>query len=201
MIKLETQFVSGAGGFAQEPLTYTQIATNDTAAVYERSRDGKVKDYEVFLHKVTPKGFVQKFPNGKVNVIEDDTQTYPSSEQFGKRAWAFHGTKAKEAAMTKFNELTNKANNPVVTSVKSTPYVKTGGKRGRVAVVRPSVKLPNVASFTMNDLLKINSSYQQPNMYQAVKKMIGDGQLKAVGVVEKAGKGKKPVLYAAVKSL
>jgi len=70
-----------------------------------------------------------------------------------------------------------------------------------VAVVRPSVKLPNVASFTMNDLLKINSSYQQPNMYQAVKKMIGDGQLKAVGVVEKAGKGKKPVLYAAVKSL
>lgn len=96
MISLETNFVSGEGGFASDPLTYRQVKRTDKVAIYERSRDGKVKDYEVILIKVEPKGKVMKFPNGVVKILEDDREKYPSTGQFGFSGWSFRGLGAAE---------------------------------------------------------------------------------------------------------
>lgn len=109
MIKLETTFVSSAGGFVNEPLTYNQVTRSDKAAVYVRSRNGMIKDYEAFEIKVDPKGKVLKFPNGVSKTIEDDTEKYPSTGQFGFIAWSY---KNKGAAMAKFEELNKKESAP-----------------------------------------------------------------------------------------
>ncbi len=89
MIILEKEFVSGDGGFSTDPLTYKQLQRTEKVALYERSRKGKVKDYEVIVIRVDPKGKVQKFPNGIVKVIEEDIEKYPSTGQWGKMAWSF----------------------------------------------------------------------------------------------------------------
>jgi len=109
MIKLEPTFVSGEGGFASDPLTYRQVKRTDKVALYERSRDGKVKDYEVFFIKVEPKGKVMKFPGGVTKVLEDDREKYPSSGQFGFVAWSFNSLIAAER---RFEQLEKEANLP-----------------------------------------------------------------------------------------
>lgn len=99
MIELEKEFVSGAGGFSDKPLTYTQLKRNEKVAVYMRSRDGKPYDYETFLIKVKPKGtrIFQK-------VLEDDEECYPSCSQFGRIAWSYGNV---GMAMLRFHELTH----------------------------------------------------------------------------------------------
>ena len=79
MIKLEKTFVSGDGGFSNDPLTYTLVERTESAAVYERSRQGMIKDYEVFKIRVLEKG--KKI---FTKIVQEDTEQYPSSEQFGK---------------------------------------------------------------------------------------------------------------------
>lgn len=88
MIKLETTFVSGDGGFSVNPLTYRQIERSEFAAIYERSREGRVYDYEVIAITVDPKGKVMKFPGGVTKVVEDDTEKYPPTGKFGVLAWS-----------------------------------------------------------------------------------------------------------------
>lgn len=110
MISLETNFVSGEGGFASDPLTYRQVKRTDKVAIYERSRDGKVKDYEVILIKVEPKGKVMKFPNGTIKVLEDDREKYPSTGQFGFSGWSFRGLGAAES---RYEKLCKEADLPV----------------------------------------------------------------------------------------
>lgn len=110
MIKLPEKFTSGSGGFpGVDVLDYRQVKRTDTAAIYERSRNGKIFDYEVFIIKVDPKGKVQKFPNGTTNTLEDDTEKYPSNNQFGHIAWACVNL---EAANRRFEMLQNGKEEP-----------------------------------------------------------------------------------------
>ncbi len=102
MIELPKTFTSGAGGFSgAEVLTYNQVTRSKSAAVYERSKDGKVKDYEAFKIKVIPKGTA--IFNGPASL--DDEEHYPSNNDFGRIAYSFHGKFAKEAALNRFKEL------------------------------------------------------------------------------------------------
>lgn len=97
MITLEKTFVSGDGGFSADPLTYTQLNRTATAAVYERSRNGKVMDYEVFKIKILAKG-TKVFQN----ITEDDQEKYPGASQFGISAWCCI---SKAIAMARYVEL------------------------------------------------------------------------------------------------
>lgn len=97
MIKLETTFVSGDGGFSTNPLTYTQLARTDKVAIYERARNGRAFDFEVFNIKVLPKG-TKVFES----ITEDDQERYPGSSQFGFSAWTFV---SRDRAMDRYNEL------------------------------------------------------------------------------------------------
>lgn len=191
MIKLETQFVSGEGGFSAEPLTYTQVIRNEKFAVYERSRDGKVKDYEVIKIQILKKG-LKIF----LKTIEEDTEKYCSTSQFGQFGWSFTGTYAKDAALAKFEALSN----PVAEIVKPAKPVKVkGGKKGRAKIERPNLLIPTGRQFTMSELIDSNPApWTKILITNDLQKMIKSGTVKLVGKAEKvAGKrGKAASLYS-----
>jgi hypothetical protein len=97
---LEPVFKSGDGGFSATPLTYRLIKRTDKVAVYSRELNDKIKDYEVFLIKILPKG-TQIFQK----VTEDDEEKYPSTGQFGRIAWTFSGKFARANALARYENL------------------------------------------------------------------------------------------------
>lgn len=180
MISLETTFISGDGGYSQSPgpLTYKQVARTDSVAVYQRFyADGRPKDFEVFRIRVTPKGTEQKFPNGVVKVVEDDTEHYPSTGQFGKIAWSFGN---EIAAMRRFEQLCKQVD-AAEEEDESTP-VK--------AIIVP------VGEFTVGEFAeKNNMSYAQ-----ACLLVKADKNIQFVREERRNARGKASKLYAAVKT-
>ncbi len=174
MIKLETQFVSGEGGYSSNPLTYTQVIRNDKYAVYERSLDGHVKDYETFVIIFKKKG--QKCFN---SIAQDDTENYTSTGKFGKTAWSF---KNKTAALNKFNELTDK-----------NIIDNTDDDDDKESIIIPR------ENFTMKNLVSVNTEYTQPILYIEIQKLIKSNKVKVVGHQKSdSGRGKPQVIYSLV---
>lgn len=181
MIKLETQFDSGAGGYSATPLTYNQLDRTENVAMYSRSMKDKIRDYEVFKIVVFPKGH-RIFKK----VLEDDSEQYPSCEKFGRIAWSFEN---EGAAKIRYKELISEA----------TENVGVVPTRGRKARIRRDVQFPNSATWTMKDILALNSDYKQPCMYQYLLKQITAGKVKVAGKVNREnGRGKAPLLYSVV---
>lgn len=218
MIRLRTKFVSGAGGFTgKDRLTYTQLKRNDVAAVYERSRDGKVYDYEVFLIKVKKAG-TYKLPNGKVQVLEEDTEQYPSSSQFGLSAWS----SGLGFAMHRFHELTHgkvkeivdeagvtaedeedEGGTPVNTSPEpSEPSPVASGDAPKRGHGRPRktekvvLNLPDV-EFSVKELAELNK-VQYVTAYQFVKEEMETGHVKTTREERRAARGPMTQLFKKV---
>lgn len=102
MIKLEEIFKSGMAGFGAEQLTYTLVKRNERVAIYERSREnGVIKDVEVFLVKVVPKGTVIFGSEPS----KEDREMYCANSEFGRTAFSYHNSGARSAAIKKFDEL------------------------------------------------------------------------------------------------
>lgn len=174
MIKLETQFTSGDGGFSTDPLNYNQVQRTDKVALYSRSRDGRTMDYEVFFIKVEPKGKVTKFPGGVVKVAPDDKELYPSTGQFGKIAWTC-GDLAR--AKKKFNELVNQSNIPEDESESMTV----------------EFTIPD-GEFTTRELAdKNNTMYPVAALF--IKTQIETGKIKFVKEERRNAKGKPSKIY------
>lgn len=169
VIKLQEKFVSGDGGFSSDPLTYTQVVRNENTAIYERSRNGKVKDYEVFHIKILPKG-TQIFQT----VTKEDEEKYPSTSQFGFSAWSYQ---TKHAAVVRYEKL-NKRSDP---AAENTPS---------------SVIIPNV-EFTVGEFAKQNSlSYA--NAFVFIKNAVANNFVKFVREERRNVKGKPSKIFAKV---
>lgn len=186
MKTLEIEFTSGEGGFSTTPLTYKQIVRNQDFAIYERTLNGKIRDYELIKIKVQLKGH-QIFQK----IVDEDTEVYPSSSQWGHFGWTYND---KSIAMSEFKIRCN----PPTQSQPLKPQaeeIKVKGKRGRPKMYnRTQVVLPQGFDFTMADLLIKNSEYTQPSMYQEVKKMLELNVIKVVGTVKREGMRGKPAL-------
>ncbi len=102
MIKLETNFESGAGGNSLNPRIFTQIKRNEKNAMYSRvvSSTGLLEAYEVFRIKIHKAG-MQIFKQ----IISEDTESYPSTNDFGRLHAYFCLT--RERAEIRWNELNN----------------------------------------------------------------------------------------------
>ena len=175
MITLETNFVSGDGGFASDPLTYRQLKRTAKVALYERSRDGKVKDYEVFIIKIEPKGKISKFPNGVVKVAEDDKEKYPSTGQFGFVAWSFGGLSAAEQRFEKLDKEENLPEDEEESSVKE--------------IVIP------LGEFTIGEMATKNEvPYSQAFLF--IKAGVEKNEIKFLREERRAAKGKPSKIYA-----
>lgn len=96
---LEKIFVSGEGGYSQDPLTYTLVKRSNKAAIYKRSLNGRVKDFEVFEIKIRPKG-TKIFKK----ISEEDEELYPSASQFGFIAWSYKNLTAAENCFDELNK-------------------------------------------------------------------------------------------------
>ena len=169
MIKLETTFVSGEGGFSADPLTYKQLARTDTVAMYERSRDGKVKDYEVFRIKILPKG-TKVFQT----ITEDDQEKYPGSSQFGFIAWSFNNL---SAATRRYEELNKEA-------------------AGADEEEKPAktIAVP-VGEFTVGEFAEANH-IPYANAFIIVKGAVENGSVKFLREERRQAKGKPSKIYA-----
>lgn len=184
MTKLETNFTSGVGGFGADVLTYKQLMRSDLAAVYERSRDGMIKDYEVTKIKIQPKGF--QVMNGKP--LEDDTEMYASTGQWGKSGWSF---KNLGAAKAKFELLSN-------------PAVKEVETSDDVVIESPSVKFlnttfifPSTEKFSTKDFAETNHiEYITASLY--IKDAVNNGTVKSAGSERRASRGKETNLFSKV---
>jgi len=176
MIKLEEKFVSGEGGFSSNPLTYTQLARTETTAIYERSRDGEPKDYEVFRIKILPKG-TQVFKT----ITEDDQEKYPSSSQFGFSAWSFHGKFGKKAAFDRYEELKKEAADKLIADEEEVEEKK-------------DLTIP-VNEFTVGEFAEKNDmSYA--NAFVFIKGALENGSVKFVREERRQAKGKASKIYA-----
>lgn len=173
MIELKQEFVSGDGGFSQEPLTYKQIKRTKLVAVYERSRNGKIKDYEVFYVRTNPKGMVQKFPGGVEKVLEDDTEKYPSTGVFGKIAWSINNL---GYALVKFEELVKKSEIPE--DDEETQEI--------------SINIP-IGEFSTTTLAEANH-IAYPKAFLFIKSSVLAKQIKLVRE-DKSGRGKPTKIY------
>jgi len=193
MISLETEFVSGAGGYSANPLTYKQVTRTETVALYARHReDGTLKDHEVFRIKLLKKGH-QIFKQ----TLEDDTEQYPSNEKFGRTAWSFLRL---GAAMVKYQELVEGKVATVDTSDDGDETEVAPRLVGRARNERPELVYPATERFTMKDLALVNSVGWNPALiYNHIKKEMEGGVLVEVARVKTdSGRGKPSVVYSLV---
>jgi len=200
MIQLEKQFVSGDGGFGANPLTYKQVVRNDKFAVYERSRDGVVKDYETIKVKILKVG-TRIFKE----IVAEDTERYPGTSEFGRLAWSFGGQGGKEAALRKYETLNKevvekveKVDSEELGAVKAT-VPKVNGQRGRPRVERPTLTYPATEQWVMKDLLVLNPKWSQPLAYIQLQKDVKGGVVKEVARIKNpSGRGRAMVGYRMV---
>lgn len=182
MILLEETFISAAGGFGGEPLNYRQVIRSDKAAVYERSRDGIIKDFEAIKIRITPKGTIQKFPNNVTKVTVDDEENYATTSLWGKIGFSF---KNKTAAINKFNELNSiqavkdDADDEIETIHSNTTFIFPAG---------------NFSTREFSDVNKI--LYPSASIF--IKEQVESGVVKFMGTERRNLKGKPTNLYSKV---
>jgi hypothetical protein len=177
MIKLEITFTSGVGGFSgPDVLTYKQIVRCDTAAIYERSRDGKVKDFEVIKIKIVPKG--TSIFNAPPSL--DDEEAYPSTGQWGKSGFSYRNLGAAEK---KYAELVQKISD-------------AADEDGAEPSVSSSITIP-VKDFTTTELAEQNH-IQYTEAVKFINESITKGSVKFVKMERRNAKGKESKIYAKV---
>lgn len=207
MIELEKEFNSGAGGFSDNPLSYTQLKRNEKAAVYMRSRNGQPYDYEAFLIKIDKKGKTTKFPNGTVKVLEDDMEKYPSCSQFGRIAWSFCNI---SMAMLRFHELTHGEVKEELTDGKEIPDAEPISSPKKVIPVNtekekdedpkpykgPDLLIP-VGEFSTKQLASHNN-VQYPIAFLFRKEAERKGQIKFSRKQKADGRGKPTDIFVSI---
>jgi hypothetical protein len=188
MIKLQESFISGEGGFSYAPLTYTQLQRTEKTALYQRSRDGKPFDYEVFLIKIDPKGkMIFK------KMVEEDTEKYPSNEQFGRIAWSF---RHKAAAETMFQKISNPASS-VEIEIGTDAETEESSETIAVAEIAPKketvITVPDI-EFSVGELAEQNK-IQYPIVFLFVKAEVAKGTIVFVRDERRHAKGRATKIY------
>lgn len=175
MITLQTEFVSGEGGFSSNPLTYRQVKRTNDVAMYARHRAGNVSDFEIFKIKVVPKGTVIF-----QTTLEDDTEHYPNSSEFGRIAWTSNNL---IAALNMFDKLVS--GQDTTSSMESAQQLEPTPKPlGKVA----DLKIPDVP-FSTQELAGFNN-VQYPVAHTFIKYGLQEGKIKFLRNEHRNAKGK-----------
>lgn len=158
---------------------FKQLRKENGVALYERLRDDKHYDYEVFVIKTIAAG--TPLPNGKK--VEVAYEQYPGAAAWGKSAWS---PATLEQANTMFDKL--------VTKLKS--EAGQPKRRGRKSKNTQKIVLPK-GKFTMKSLIS-KTGLTQPVLYLQLKKLIAAGVVVEVDRVKTdSGRGRLAVVYKA----
>ena len=185
MIKLETEFISGDGGFSSNPRTYKQVKRTDKAAMYERSVNGMVTDYEVFPITVKPKGTVIFS-----TTLEDDVESYPSTGQFGFKAWACSTRERAEKRYNQILEIEDTSVPEVPTKTISIPSVKVASKPLKI---NEDLIIPT-GEFSIGELAEKNN-VQYVTAFNFTKVKIERHDIKFVREERRASRGKATKIF------
>lgn len=178
MITLDKTFVSGAEGFSQNPLTYTQIARTDRVAWYERSRNGLVLDYDIFKIKTRRAG-----TNIFGKITDEDEECYPTGEtNFGFTAWSIGGAH-KEYAKKRYEEICKNAD--AIADIESDEAKEHA---------------PVVGEFSIAEYAATNN-LTYANAYVEVQGKIAKGSIRFVRKERRNVKGKPTSLYCHVEGV
>jgi hypothetical protein len=173
--------------------SFELVKRTDSVAMYKRTNNGRVFGYEVFKIKLRLKG--QPFPNGSVE--SEDRECYPGTSSFGKTAWFFP---SESVANIKYDLLVNGP----VTKAKMENVIKKSsstGKRGRPKKTPVNLSFPD-SEFTLNDLIKINSSLKikRSTLYIQVRNLVKCDVINIVGETKsQSGRGKPMKVYQKIK--
>lgn len=189
MKKLQLKFETNADGCGLQ--TFIQIKRNALAALYKRQqKDGSIHSYEVFKVKVVKKG--SPLPGGLF--VEEDYEAYPGKGSFGKTAYS---CKTLGRAEIRYEELLkaqiaddNEEEEESTSNVSAKS--STGGKRGRKAVDRSGLKIPQ-DKFTIKQLEALNPNVSFALLYQHVRSLIGN-KFQIVDTL-RGGRGKPTLVY------
>lgn len=185
MKTLEAKFVQNADKTGD--MTFTKVKREGNVAMYHRTHmDGRHHSYEVFVVQTVKQG--AKLPNGET--VAESYERYCTANS--KHAY-FCTT--LDRANVRFVELMDWAKQSNVIDSDDESVVKTVGRRGRRATVRPSVVTPKSKKWTMKDLLKLNPQWSQPVLY--IHLMKHPESFKQVGSVP-AKRGKPATLWSVV---
>ena len=189
MIKLEQTFTSGNGGFSgADVLTYTQVCRSDKAAVYERSRNGIIKDWEAIKIRIVPSGTIQKFPNGVTKTTTEDEEQYATTSLWGKIGFSFHGVSGKQAAINKFNKLN------AMQAVKDEEETNEGETPTHSTT---TFIFPSQTKFSTKELAETNNcEYITASLW--IKESVKSGVIKSAGQERRQAKGKLTNLFEKV---
>lgn len=216
MIKLPEQKRWSGDGWGSNPRLLVQIKRSEKNAIYKvtEEKTGKVTGYEVFKIKIDPKG-KQVFDA----VLEEDTEKYPTANNFGKSAWTLPNLATAElffdrleigmdvyggASVAEHSEdEDDDGGTPVEASPEpSEPPPVTAGdapKRGRGRPRKTEkvvLNLPDV-EFSVKELAELNK-VQYVTAYQFVKEEMETGHVKTTREERRAVRGPMTQLFKKV---
>jgi len=190
MTKLELQF-------KHKGLYYQQCNRSQHSAKYVVT-DKINKHFRVF--QITTNGDSEIFPfdddTCAITVLSDEMATKQYNRYVEREKSLDFTPEVEYDAEVETNKImkTQETN----TGAATVEVVAINKKRGRPAVEKPALTYPSSESFTLKDLLTLNTGYKQPTMYLAVKKLIADGKMVDAGNAPHSGKGKPAKSYKLV---
>jgi len=163
MKRIEADFDSSANQTGLQHFHQVKQGVNPkgkTIYLYERIRsNGKTFGFEVFTPSVAKAGAIQKFPNGIVQTIAEDTEYYAGKSAFGRSAYSCVNM---ERAEVRFNQLMGVTSDvsvdfepPTVEGDVSETSVAPHRGRGRPRI-NPTTLLIPVGEFSTNELAEFN---------------------------------------------
>lgn len=174
---LQKEFTMNADRSGEQ--LFKQLRKDGGVALYERLKDGKHYDYEVFVIKTIAAG--TPLPNGKK--VEETYEQYPGAAVWGKSAWS---PATLEQANAMFDNLV----------VKLRSEAGQPKRRGRKSKITKEIVLPR-GKFTMKALIT-KTGLTQPVLYLRLQKLIKTGKVIEVGRIKTdTGRGRQVVVYKA----
>lgn len=216
MIRLPEQKRWSGDGWGPNPRLLIQVKRSEKNAIYKvtEEKTGTVTGYEVFRIKIDPKG--KKVFDA---VLEEDTEKYPTANNFGKSAWVVPNLITAEAfferlergvdvygdgaALSIENDEDDEGGTPVETTPEpSEPPPASSGdapKRGRGRPRKTEkvvLNLPDV-EFSVKELAEMNR-VQYVTAYQFVKEEMESGHIKTTREERRATRGPMTQLFAKI---
>ena len=193
-------FETNANMTGLQRFSFVKKATNPEGTsiyMYRREKlDGALFGFEVFFPKKLVAGTVYKFPNGKTQTVNEDTEVYPNGAKtdFGKRAWFCSTQATADKRFTELMSLGAPVDDDETEEIEAPVVVEKRAGRGRPRVERAPLKFPK-GEFSVKELAALNN-VDYPVVFPTVKEMVAAGTLKETRTERRAARGPETQLYS-----
>jgi hypothetical protein len=185
---VQKEFVTNADGCGDH--IFTQLKRTGNVCLYRRNRtiDGSVAGFEVFIAKTILAG--AKLPGNAV--VENDYEPYPGKGSFGKTAWSY-GRHHLVPAENKFDEVIKKNDDKDVDVEHKPVMMGFVTSTPKVSVENETENIP-AGEFTMVEFATANGLPPRGVVYNILHSLIARGLVKESRRVS-YGRGRPTCLF------